>query len=283
VNAFDLPVMIASGCGGTGRELATYADGTSGLSGLGGFVTRTLTMDPRAGGRVRMGESPAGLVRAHRLQNPGLDRFLMNELPWLAQQGVRTFVSIAGATLAEYADITRRLGRAPGVAGIELNLAIDDPRRLGVFDATEPFQAARVVTTVRAELPVGIALHVKLSSVPSRIATAARAVAEAGADALVVGGALPAALDNGTSAELSGPAVRPVALRCVAEVRAALPDVPVIAVGGIATAADARGFLSAGAVAVQVGTALLHDPTTAFRIAGELAAGTQTDNPGDDL
>lgn len=288
MNAVDLPVMIASGCGGTGRELATYDGGTAGLSGIGGFVTRTLTMDPRAGGRVRVGESPAGLVRAHRLQNPGLDRFLMTELPWLAQQGVRTFVSIAGATLAEYADITRRLVRAPGIAGIELNLAIDDPRRLGVFDATEPFQAARVVTTVRAELPVGMPLHVKLPAVPSRIVTAARAVVEAGADALVVGGALPAALDNGTPAELSGPAVRPVALRCLAEVRAALPDVPLIAVGGIATADDARGFLSAGAFAVQVGAALLHDPTTAFRIAAELAAGTPTahtptNEPGDDL
>ncbi|RJS47346.1 nitronate monooxygenase [Nocardioides cavernaquae] len=275
--SFDLPVMVASGCGGTGRELAAYAQ-EDGLAGIGGFVTRTLTMDPRAGGRVRVEESPAGLVRAHRLQNPGLDRFLMTELPWLAQQGVRTFVSIAGATLAEYAEITRRLVRAPGVAGIELNLAVDDPRRLGVFDATEPFQAARVVTAVRAELPVGVALHVKLPAVPSRIATAARAVAEAGADALVVGGALPAALDNGTPAELSGPAVRPVALRCLAEVRTALPGVPLIAVGGIATADDARGFLSAGAVAVQVGTALLHDPTTVFRIASELAT-----NPGDDL
>jgi dihydroorotate dehydrogenase (NAD+) catalytic subunit len=292
VSAFDLPaipvlpvmpVMIASGCGGTGRELATYG-GADGLAGLGGFVTRTLTLDPRAGGRVRVGESPAGLVRAHRLQNPGLDRFLMTELPWLAQQGIRTFVSIAGATLAEYADLTRRLVRAPGVSGIELNLAVDDPRRLGVFDATEPFQAARLVTTVRAELPVGMALHVKIPAVPSRVAAVARAVAEAGGDALVIGGALPAALDNGTPAELSGPAVRPVAMRCVAEVRSALPDVPVIAVGGIATVDDARGFLSAGAVAVQVGTALLHDPTTAFRIAAALAAAPAgTETSGDDL
>ncbi len=269
----QLPVMIAGGCGGTGRELAAYSgEGPAGLSRLGGFVTRTLTMDPRAGGRVRVGESPAGLVRAHRLQNPGLDRFLMTELPWLGQHGIRTYVSIVGATLAEYAEITRRLVRAPGVAGIELNLAVDDPRRLGIFDATEPFQAARVVTTVRAELPVGMALHVKLPAVPSRLASAARSVAEAGADALVVGGAVPAALANGTPADLSGPAVRPVALRCLAEVRAAMPDVPLIGVGGIATTDDARAFLSAGATAVQVGTALLHDPTTAFRIATELAA-----------
>jgi dihydroorotate dehydrogenase (NAD+) catalytic subunit len=274
----QLPVMIASGCGGTGRELAAFGS----LAGLGGFVTRTLTMDPRAGGRVRIAESPSGLVRAHRLQNPGLDRFLMTELPWLAQHGIRIHVSIAGATLAEYADITRRLVRAPGVAGIELNLAIDDPRRLGVFDATEPFQAARIVTTVRAELPVGMALHVKLPAVPSRIVSAAGAVAEAGADALVVGGALPAALDNGTPADLSGPAVRPVALRCLADVRAALPDVPLIAVGGIATTDDARAFLSAGASAVQVGTALLQDPTTAFRIAAELAD-DPADTPGEEL
>lgn len=277
--------MIASGCGGTGRELAAFGS----LASLGGFVTRTLTVDPRAGGRVRIEESPAGLVRAHRLHNPGLDRFLMTELPWLAQQGVRTFVSIAGATLAEYAEITRRLTRAPGIAGIELNLAVDDPRRLGVFDATEPSQAARVVTTVRAELPAGMPLHVKLPAVPSRIVSTGRAVVEAGADALVVGGSVAAALGNGTRAELSGPAVRPLAMRCLVEVRSELPDVPLIAVGGIATAEDVRGFLSAGAVAVQVGTALLHDPTTAFRIAAELAVPTEdrteppTDTPGDDL
>lgn len=272
-----MSVFVASGCAGTGRELTPYGD----LAALSGIVTRTLTNDPRGGGRLRIAESPAGLVRAHALQNPGLDRFLVAELPWLAQQGVRTWVSIAAATLGEYAEIARRLGNTPGVAGVELNLTTADPRRLGLFDAREPFQAARVVQAVRAELPSGLRLHVKLPADPTRVALVAKAVADGGADALVAGGAVPAALDNGTPAELSGPAVRPVALRCVTEVAEAVPGVPVVGVGGVATAADARAFLAAGAAAVQVGTAVLHDPTTAFRIAAELAA-PDTDETADE-
>lgn len=272
-----MSVFVASGCAGTGRELTPYGD----LGTLAGIVTRTLTNDPRGGGRLRIAESPAGLVRAHALQNPGLDRFLVAELPWLAQQGVRTWVSIAAATLGEYAEIARRLGNTPGVAGVELNLATTDPRRLGLFDAREPFQAARVVQAVRAELPSGLTLHVKLPADPARVGLVAKAVADSGADALVAGGAVPAALDNGTPAELSGPAVRPVALRCVAEVAEATTGVPVVGVGGVATVADARAFLAAGAVAVQVGTAVLHDPTTAFRIAAELVADETADDQGD--
>lgn len=282
-----IPILVASGCGGTGRELVPYL-GADGLAALGGFVTRTLTLDPRAGGRLRIAESPAGLVRAHQLQNPGIDRFLVAELPWLAQQGVRTWVSITGATLAEHTDLARRIARAPGVAGIELNLAVDDPRRAGLFDATEPFQAARVVTAVRAELPSGMPLHVKLVADPARVATVARAVHDAGADALVVGGALPSALANGTPAELSGPAVRPVALRCLTAVRSGVPEATLIGVGGITTADDVRMFAAAGASAVQVGTALLHDPTTVARMTAELTQmSDQTpdqpaEDPGDD-
>jgi dihydroorotate dehydrogenase (NAD+) catalytic subunit len=257
------PVLVASGCGGTGRELAPYGD----LTRLGAFVTRTLTLDPRDGGPApRVVETDAGFARAAGLANPGLERFLTSELPWLAQQGIRTFVSVAAGSPAEYAELARRLGQAPGVSGIEVNLAAEPE----TFDAREPFQAARAVAAVRAEVPRGVLVLAKLGPDPVRLVEVARTVAEAGADAVVLVNAAPALLPDGREGWLSGPAIRPLARRAVHDVHTALPDLPLVGVGGIASTADARAFLAAGATAVQVGSALLSDPTVALRIAAEL-------------
>jgi dihydroorotate dehydrogenase (NAD+) catalytic subunit len=234
-------------------------------------VTRSITLDPRESGPTpRVVESPSGFVHALGLFNPGLDRFLMSELPWLAQNKVRTFVSVAGATLGEYAELARRLGRAPGLSGLEVSLADPESAELGMFDAREPFQAARVVATVRRELPRGLPVLVKLGCDPTRVVESARSVAEAGADAVVLGSALPALLPDGRVGGLSGPAILPVALRCVRDVHSALPELLLVGAGGITSAADARAFLSAGATAVQIGSGLLHDPTCAARTAAEL-------------
>lgn len=262
-----MKLFVASGCGGTGRELAPYVD----LTSLAGFVTRTLTLDPRRGSRLRIAEAPGALIRAHLLQNPGVDRFLTNELPLLAKHGVRTWVSVTGPDPAGIAAVVRRLATAPGVTGIELNLAVDDPAALRLYDASTPAAAARAVTAALEVLPDTLGLHVKIGGDVRRAGAVARAVAEVGADALVVGGALPASLSNGTPAELSGPAVLPVALRAVRTVRDELPDFPLIGVGGVTSAADVRAFEAAGASAVQVGSALLHDPSTLARIAAGLA------------
>jgi dihydroorotate dehydrogenase (NAD+) catalytic subunit len=261
------PVMVAAGCGGTGRELAAYGP----LADLGGFVTRSITLDPRPGGPTpRIAETPSGLVHAVGLPNPGLEPFLATELPWLVQQGTRVVVSIAGGSLGEYAELARRLGSAPGVSALEVNLSAPDAGDVGVLDAREPFHAASVVAAVVRDLPRGVPVLAKLRSDPVRVVETARTVLEAGAAAVVVGNALLAAMPDGRQAGLSGPAIRPLALRCVAEVCAALPDAEVVAVGGIMTVADARSFLAAGARAVQVGAALLHDPTTAARLAAGL-------------
>ncbi len=261
------PVLVASGCGGTGRELASY--GT--LDAVGGFVTRSITVNARAGGPTpRIVETPSGLVHAVGLQNPGLDHFLATELPWLVQRGVRVFVSIVGRSLGDYAELARRLGRSPGVAGIEVNLAEPDALTSGVFDVREPFHAASVISAVHRDLPRGLPVLAKIRSDVVRVAEAARTVVDAGAAAVVVGGALPASMPDGRPAGLSGPAIGPLALRCVAEVRAAVPDAQIVGAGGIVTADDARAFLAAGATAVQVGTALLHDPTTATRLVADL-------------
>lgn len=262
----DHPVMIASGCGGTGRELAPYAD----LEGLA-FVTRTVTRDPREGAAApRVAESPSGLLNAIGLDNPGLAYFLDEELPWLVRAGLQVYVSVAGATLGEYADLARSIGRASGVAGIEVNVSAPDPGGAGVFEAREPFHAASAVAAVRRETPSDLPVLAKLRLDVSRVAEAAHAVVDAGATAVVVGNAVPAAMPDGRPAGLTGPAIAPITLRCVTEVCRRLPDALVIGCGGVADAAGARALLGAGAVAVQVGTALLRDPTTATRLVADL-------------
>ena len=257
------PVLTASGCGGTGRELVPYLE----LASLGGFVTRSITLDPRTGEPgQRVAETPSGLLNAIGLQNPGLEPFLARELPWLHQQGARVFVSVAGATLGDYAELARRLAVAPGVTGIEVNLSAPDHRSAGVYDVREPFHAASAVAAVRRETPRGVPVLAKLRSDLVRAVESARAVADAGADGVVLGNALPASMPDGRPAGLSGPAIAPLALRCVAEVCGQVPDLPVVGCGGVATPSDVRSFRDAGAVAVQVGTAQLHDPTTLARL-----------------
>lgn len=264
---FPSPVLVASGCGGTGRELAAYVE----LAALGAFVTRTVTRDPRPGGPMpRVVESPSGFVHAVGLQNPGIDAFLATELPWLVRQGARVVVSIAGGTLGEYTELTRRLAHAPGVSGVEVNVSEPDVAGLGLFDAREPVHAASVVSAVRRDLPRDLPVLVKLRPDPGRVVESARTVVDAGADAVVLANAAPALFPDGRAGGLSGPALRPVALRCVRDVHAALPNLPIIAAGGVADAGDARAYLAAGALAVQVGSALLHDPTAAARIAADL-------------
>ena len=262
------PVMVASGCGGTGRELAPYVD----LDGLD-LVTRSITLDPRTGGEgPRVVEVPGGIVNAVGLPNPGLEHFLATELPWLVRAGVRVHVSVAGSTLGEYADLARRLSRAPGVAGLEVNVGAPDDVGTGLFEVREPFHAASVVAAVRREFPSDRPVLAKLRPDVSRAVEAARSCHEAGASAVTLGNAVPAAMPDGRPGGLSGPAAAPVALRCVTAVAAALPDVRVVACGGVRDHATARMFLDAGAVSVQVGTALLHDPTTLSRLRAQLTA-----------
>ncbi|GAB3039494.1 hypothetical protein GCM10011376_33020 [Nocardioides flavus (ex Wang et al. 2016)] len=263
------PVMVAAGCGGTGRELLPFA-GPTGLEGLD-LVTRSITLDPRSGGTgPRVEEVSGGLVNAVGLPNPGLEHFLATELPWLVRAGARVFVSVAGATMGEYADLARRLSRAPGVAGLEVNVGAPDEAGAGLFEVREPYHAASVIAAVRREFPSDRPVLAKLRPDVSRVLEGARACHEAGATAVVVGNAVPAAFRDGRAGGLSGPAVSPVALRCVAEVHHALPALPVIGCGGVHDLASARSFLDAGAVGVQVGTALLHDPTTVARLRADL-------------
>lgn len=247
-------VWTASGCAGTGRELAAYVP----LAHLGAFVTRTITLEPRHDDAGRVREVPGGLLRPVGLPNPGIDVFLATELPWLAQQQAPVVVSIAADAPGEHAELARRVGTAPGVRAVEVNLA-------------EPVRLAEVLGVVRDAVPRGVPVLAKLGAGEDVVARA-RTVHDAGADAVVLGGAAPGLSPVGEPVGLSGPALRSLALRAVARVHAEVPDLPLIGCGGVLHGTDARALLAAGAVAVQVGTACLADPTAPLRIAAELDA-----------
>jgi dihydroorotate dehydrogenase (NAD+) catalytic subunit len=263
------PVITAAGCGGSGRELAPYTD----LAAVGAFTTRTLTVDPRPGSAApRLVETPGGVLAANGGHNPGLQAFLASELPWLAQQRIRTVVSIAGSSLAEYGELARRVGDSAGVVAVEVSLHADGS------SGHDAFQAGKVLQVVRRDVPAGVAVLAKLSATAAYL-DVARAAADNGADALVVGSGMPGLLFDRVTlqprlgarfGEVSGPAVLPQALRCVWDVHAARPEVPLIGAGGVRSGWDAAQMLLAGASAVQVGTALLSDPRAAGRIVEEL-------------
>jgi dihydroorotate dehydrogenase (NAD+) catalytic subunit len=273
--SLDNPVMTASGCGGTGRELGPFVS----LAELGAFVTPTVRRDASGGLPVpRVVESPAGLLSATGLPGPGIDGFLARDLPWLLQHEARPVVSMAGTSLGEYAELARRIGQTPGVAALEVALSWPGHDGTPPF-SSDPVLAARAVSVVRRDAPRGLPVLVKLTIGAGDLLAMSSAVMDAGADGLVVGGS-PAGLDldpvtlrprlSGITGGVSGPAVRPLALHAVWTVAAALPGVPVVACGGIESGQQALCFLAAGATAVQLGTAVLHDPTTPSRVVREL-------------
>ncbi|WP_235735133.1 nitronate monooxygenase [Nocardioides alcanivorans] len=261
--AFTSPVVVASGCGGTGRDLAPF----DGLAGIGAFITRSLTLNARTGWPApRVSASDSGIVHATGLPNPGPEQFLALELPRLVADGIAPIASLAAGTAAEWAELAHLLSHAPGLRGLELNLAAD----AGLLTDTSPQHLQQVVAAVRARVPTGLPVIAKLGFDTDGLVASARAVVDGGADAVTVGGGLPALMPDGRLGSLVGPAIQPVALRAVASVHTALPDVPVLGAGGIRSAAGARAFLSAGASAVQIGSALLADPTAAAHIAADL-------------
>jgi dihydroorotate dehydrogenase (NAD+) catalytic subunit len=272
------PVMPAAGCGGAGRELGRFFD----VAKLGAFVTPSITPEARSGRPApRLAETPSGVLNSTGLQGPGIDAFLAHELPWLDEQGARTIVSIAGSSLEEYAEVAARLAEAPGVTAVEINTACPNVEDRGLMFAAHPTAAAEVVRAVRAHTRRGVPVLAKLSADVTDVVGVAMACADAGADGLSMINTLHAmAVDTttlrprlaGVTGGLSGPAIRPVAVRCVYQVHSALPEVPIIGIGGVRTGLDALELILAGASAVAVGTANFHDPSACVRILRELDA-----------
>ncbi|MDQ1537303.1 MAG: dihydroorotate dehydrogenase catalytic subunit [Actinomycetota bacterium] len=283
------PLMTASGCAANGRELHRFLD----ISELGAFVTKTVLADPRSGrGTPRMAETPSGMLNSIGLQGPGISDFARNDLLWLKSVGARVLVSIAGNTAAEFADVAATLCESPAfdaVVGIEVNISCPNVANRGLVFACDPQSSAKVIALVRDKLPPGIPIFAKLSPDVTDIVAIARACVEAGADGLtMINTLLGMVIDTellrpqvaGVTGGLSGPAIRPVAVRAIWQVRAAMnegsiPAVPIIGVGGVRTGDDALQLVAAGASAVQVGTATFNDPTAPARVNRELAAALQ--------
>ena len=271
------PVLTASGCSAFGRELDPFFD----LTSIGAVVTKSVQLRPRSGRATpRMAETPSGMINSIGLQGPGIDGLLEDELPWLAERGVRSFVSIAGARTEDFAELAARLRGAPGVLGIEVNISCPNVESRGEVFACNPDASAAVVAAVREAADPAHPVYAKLTPDVTDIVAVARACADAGANGLsMINTLLGLVIDpdtmrpvlGGVTGGLSGPAIRPVALRCVWQVHAALPNVPILGMGGIRTGLDALQFILAGAGAVSVGTAVFNDPSAPARIHAELA------------
>ncbi|HET6457106.1 MAG TPA: dihydroorotate dehydrogenase [Armatimonadota bacterium] len=264
------PLMPASGTFGFGKEYSDLVD----LNKLGAIVTKGTSLEPWEGNPPdRIAETPAGMLNAIGLQNDGLDSLIEEKIPWLRQFDVPVIVNVVGKTIEEYAEIARRLDGVEGVAGLEINISCPNVKEGGIAFGTDCEMTARVVREVRkaTRLPV----IPKLSPNVTDIVAMARACVEAGADAIsLINTLLGTAIDAETrtfrlaniTGGLSGPAIKPVALRMVWQVAQAV-DVPVVGMGGIMTAEDAIEFLLAGANAVQVGTVNFVNPNAAIEIA----------------
>jgi dihydroorotate dehydrogenase (NAD+) catalytic subunit len=262
------PVMTASGTFGYGNEFTPFFD----LNALGAIIVKTVTMYPRRGNAPpRIAETPAGMLNSIGLQNVGVDAFRREKLPFLRTLAIPLFVNIAGKSVEEFADLAKRLSDAEGVAGIELNISC--PNVAGGLDfGNDPHLAYEVVRAVRQTTTLPIIP--KLSPNVTDITVIARAAVDGGANALsLINTIVAMAIDirtrkpklPGNTGGLSGPAIRPIAVRMVWEV-AQVVNVPLIGIGGIMTGEDAIEFLLAGASAVQVGTANFLDPLAPMKV-----------------
>ena len=268
--------MTAAGTAGHADELARYLD----LGRLGAVVVKSLSAEPWAGNPgPRVHETPAGMLNSVGLQGPGLPAWRDQELPSLLGAGARVVVSIWGRTLEEYASAARLVGGLPtGVVAVEVNLSC--PNLAGKSMFAHDAEASREVIASVVGL-AGRPTWAKLSPNTDRLVDVARAVAEAGADAVTLTNTLLGmAIDpvtrrprlGGGGGGLSGPAMHPVAVRAVYDCRIALPDLPIVGVGGITSGDDAVEMMAAGAHAVQVGTASFADPRAAERVLDEIVS-----------
>ncbi len=266
------PIMVASGTFGYAREMEALVD----LRRLGAILPKTITSQPRAGNPPwRTLETPAGMLNSIGLDNDGIEAFIAHHLPYLAGLSTPIIVSIAGHDLGEFVAMAARLDGLPGVAALELNISCPNVSG-GVDFGTDPAMCRKVVGGVRAAC--GLPILTKLTPNVTHIEPIAQAAADAGADAIsAINTCLGMAVDwrrrrpllgNGMGG-LSGPAIKPIALRAVYQIAQAV-DIPVVGIGGIATLDDVMEFLVAGASAVQIGTANFYNPKVTMTLLDQL-------------
>jgi dihydroorotate dehydrogenase (NAD+) catalytic subunit len=270
------PVMVAAGCAGTGKELAGLVEARR----LGAIVSRSVTMRPRKGVPTpRIAETASGVVWSTGLQNPGIDAFLEEELPRLGRVGTAVMVSIAGGTLEEFVRLTSLLQGRPEVSAIEVRLSEPDEELGRPMLGAYPDRAAEVAGAV-ARMSL-VPVFAKLPALSADLLEIAHAVVRAGARGVTLLDPPPAvSVDvsrlrpalGSVSGWLSGPAIAPLTRHAVFAIARAMPDVPILASGGVRSGTDAVELLLAGAWAVQVGTATLIDPASPVEIARGIAA-----------
>lgn len=267
------PLMPASGCFGFGREYSKFYD----LSVLGAVIMKAATGKERLGNPTpRVAETSSGMLNAIGLQNPGVDKIIAEEVPFLSQFDTEIIANVAGSTIEEYVEVARKFNDAPDVKALELNISCPNVKEGGIQFGTDPDMAREI--TKRVKKASGKPVYVKLSPNVTDIVDMAKAVEEAGADGLTMINTLTGMqihlpskrpLIANKTGGLSGPAIKPIAIRMIYEVRQVV-DLPIIGMGGIMTAEDVLEFLLAGANAVAVGTANFQNPLILPEIIEEL-------------
>lgn len=273
---FPTPIFTASGCASSGKELSQFFD----LRDIGAVVTKSVMSKPRHGRPTpRMAETPSGMLNSIGLQGPGIDSFLANNLPWLIEQKSRVIVSIAGETVEEYATLARRIRSVSGISAVEVNISCPNVENRGLVFACDPDASRRVVDGVRKTIGGELPIIVKLSPDVTNLPEIAAGVVDVGADALALINTVLGMVINldtmrphlgGKTGGLSGPAIRPVAVRAIYQVHAALPKVPILGMGGVSSGRDALELILAGASGVSIGTASFGNPTALMQVQHEL-------------
>jgi dihydroorotate dehydrogenase (NAD+) catalytic subunit len=273
---FPTPIFTASGCASSGKELAQFFP----LNQIGAVVTKSVMSKPRHGRPTpRMAETPSGMLNSIGLQGPGIDAFLANDVPWLLEQKARVIVSIAGETVEEYATLARKLRSISGISAVEVNISCPNVENRGLVFACDPESSRRVIDGVRKTIGGELPIIAKLSPDVTDLPAIARGVVDAGADGLALINTVLGMVINidsmkphlgGKTGGLSGPAIKPVAVRAIYQVHAALPKVPILGMGGVASGRDALELILAGASGVSVGTASFGNPSALMDIQNEL-------------
>jgi len=273
---FANPIFTASGCAGSGKELSHFFP----LTSLGAVVTKSIMVKPRSGRATpRMAETPSGMLNSIGLQGPGIDLFLENDIPWLRAQGARIIVSIAGESVEDYAVLARKLRNVAGISALEVNISCPNVENRGQVFACHPDTAAAAIAAVRRNIGGELPIIAKLSPDVTDITAIADSVIVAGADGLALINSLLGMVIDTTSmlpklsqktGGLSGPAIRPIAVRAIYQVRAAFPKIPIVGMGGVTNGRDAFELVLAGADAVSIGTATFGNPMAAMTIKNEL-------------
>ncbi|MFM8632676.1 MAG: dihydroorotate dehydrogenase [Candidatus Nanopelagicus sp.] len=274
---FSNPIFTASGCASSGQELSQFFP----ISEIGAVVTKSIMTKPRTGRATpRMAETPSGMLNSIGLQGPGIDTFLENDIPWLLANSAKVIVSIAGETVDEYGVLARRLRAVSGISAVEVNISCPNVENRGQVFACHPESAVAVIESVRRNIGGELPIVAKLSPDVTNIVEIAQSVINVGVDGLaLINTLLGMVIDTNTmkpklagkTGGLSGPAIRPVAVRAIYQVHQAFPQTPIVGMGGVSNGRDAFEMILAGASAVSVGTATFGNPSAAMQIKDELS------------